>query len=128
MSLFQKGYMRWMTLATKVRQYLLQSKRYLVLFDDAWEEKFCDEVEHALPNNDKGGRIIITTRMMHFAEYFKRSFLFMFTNYNICLQTKHGNSSARRHLDLNLMSLRICHVHAFDSTWSCKYFVEKCSW
>jgi len=63
-----------MTLATKVRQYL-QSKRYLVLFDDAWEEKFCDEVEHALPNNDKGGRIIITTRTMHFAEYFKGSFL-----------------------------------------------------
>ncbi|TKY49770.1 Disease resistance protein RPM1 [Spatholobus suberectus] len=61
------------TLVTEVRQYL-QSKRYLVLFDDVWKENFCDEIEHALPNNDKGGRIIITTRMMHVAEYFKKSF------------------------------------------------------
>ncbi|RDX94170.1 Disease resistance protein RPM1, partial [Mucuna pruriens] len=61
------------TLVEEVRQYL-KSKRYLVLFDDVWKENFSDEIEHALPNNDKGGRIIITTRMMHVAEYFKKSF------------------------------------------------------
>ncbi|XP_027341302.1 disease resistance protein RPM1-like [Abrus precatorius] len=61
------------TLITEVRQYL-QLKRYLVLFDDVWKENFSDEIEHALPNNNKGGRIIITTRMMHVADYFKKSF------------------------------------------------------
>ncbi|KAK7334577.1 hypothetical protein VNO80_26337 [Phaseolus coccineus] len=59
-------------LVTEVRQYL-QSKRYLVLFDDVWKENFSDEIQHALPNNNKGGRIIITTRMMQVAEYFKKS-------------------------------------------------------
>nr|KYP56657.1 Disease resistance protein RPM1 [Cajanus cajan] len=62
------------TLVAEVRRYLL-SKRYLVLFDDVWKENFWDEIEHALPNNDKGGRIIITTRMLHVAEYFKKSVL-----------------------------------------------------
>ncbi|TKY49772.1 Disease resistance protein RPM1 [Spatholobus suberectus] len=60
-------------LVKEVRQYL-QSKRYLVLFDDVWKENFCDDIEHALPNNDKGGRIIITTRMMPVGEYFMKSF------------------------------------------------------
>ncbi|XP_017423496.1 uncharacterized protein LOC108332694 [Vigna angularis] len=60
------------TLVTELRQYL-QSKRYLVLFDDVWKENFSDEIEHALPKNKKGSRIIITTRNMHVAEYFKKS-------------------------------------------------------
>ncbi|ESW20780.1 hypothetical protein PHAVU_005G014200 [Phaseolus vulgaris] len=62
------------TLVTEVRQYL-QSKRYLLLFDDVWKENFSDEILLALPNNNKGGRIIITTRMMQVAEYFKKSVL-----------------------------------------------------
>ncbi|XP_045820979.1 disease resistance protein RPM1-like [Trifolium pratense] len=61
------------TLITQVRQYL-ESKRYLVLFDDVWKEKFSDEIEHALISNNKGSRIIVTTRMMHVAEYFKKTF------------------------------------------------------
>ncbi|MCH91141.1 NBS-containing resistance-like protein [Trifolium medium] len=61
------------TLIAQVRQYL-ESKRYLVLFDDVWNEKFCDEFEHALIKNNKGSRIIVTTRMMHVAEYFKKKF------------------------------------------------------
>ncbi|CAJ1958737.1 unnamed protein product [Sphenostylis stenocarpa] len=60
------------TLITEVRQYL-QTKRYLVLFDDVWKENFSDDIEHALPNNKEGSRIIITTRMMPVAEYFKKS-------------------------------------------------------
>ncbi|GAU48386.1 hypothetical protein TSUD_118120 [Trifolium subterraneum] len=52
----------------------LESKRYLVLFDDVWTEIFSDEIEHALINNNKGSRIIVTTRMMPVAEYFKKSF------------------------------------------------------
>ncbi|CAL5201360.1 unnamed protein product [Lathyrus oleraceus] len=61
------------TLITHVRQYL-ESKRYLVFFDDVWKENFSDEIEHALISNNKGSRIIVTTRMMHVAEYFKKSF------------------------------------------------------
>ncbi|TKY49768.1 Disease resistance protein RPM1 [Spatholobus suberectus] len=86
------------SLISELRQYL-EHKRYLLFFDDVWHEDFCDQVELAMPNNNKSSRIIITTRVMHVAEFFK--FLFMFTTYNRCLQTKHGNSSARRHLNLS---------------------------
>ncbi|MCH79679.1 NBS-containing resistance-like protein [Trifolium medium] len=61
------------TLITQVRQYL-ESKRYLVLFDDVWNENFSDDIQHALISNNKGSKIIVTTRMMHVAEYFKKSF------------------------------------------------------
>ncbi|XP_058722137.1 disease resistance protein RPM1-like [Vicia villosa] len=61
------------TLITHVRQYL-ESKRYLVIFDDVWKEEFSLEIEHALINNKRGSRILVTTRKMHVAEYSKRSF------------------------------------------------------
>ncbi|CAJ2638714.1 unnamed protein product [Trifolium pratense] len=60
------------TLITHVREYL-ESKRYLVLFDDVWKENFSDEIKHALVSNNKGSRIIVTTRIRHVAEYFKKS-------------------------------------------------------
>jgi len=63
-----------MTLITQVNQYL-ESKRYLVLFDDVWKVNFSDDIEYALVNNNTGSRIIVTTRIMYVAEYFKRSFL-----------------------------------------------------
>jgi disease resistance protein RPM1 len=62
------------SLIIEVRQYL-QNKRYLIFFDDVWQEDFSDQVEFAMPNNNKGSRIIITTRMMHVAEFFKKSFI-----------------------------------------------------
>ncbi|GAU16410.1 hypothetical protein TSUD_117590 [Trifolium subterraneum] len=62
------------SLIIQVRQYL-QHKKYLIFFDDVWQEDFSDQVEFALPNNKKGSRIIITTRMMQVAEFFKKSFL-----------------------------------------------------
>ena len=61
------------TLIAQVREYL-ESKRYLVFFDDVWKEIFCDEIVYALSNNKKGSRIIVTTRTMQVAEYFKKSF------------------------------------------------------
>ncbi|MCH91498.1 NBS-containing resistance-like protein, partial [Trifolium medium] len=61
------------TLIEQVIQFL-ESKRYLLLFDDVWTENFSDDIEHALINNNKGSRIIVTTRMMPVAEYFKKSF------------------------------------------------------
>ncbi|KEH32974.1 disease resistance protein (CC-NBS-LRR class) family protein [Medicago truncatula] len=61
------------TLIIQVRQYL-ETKRYLVLFDDVWKEKFSDEIKHALISNNKGSRIIVTTRNMKVAEYFTKDF------------------------------------------------------
>ena len=61
------------SLIIEVRQYL-QHKRYLIFFDDVWQEDFSDQVEFAFPNNNKDSRIIITTRMMYVADFFKKSF------------------------------------------------------
>ncbi|WJX30563.1 hypothetical protein P8452_19087 [Trifolium repens] len=62
------------SLVIEVRKYL-QHKRYLIFFDDVWQEDFSDQVELAMPNNNKGSRIIITTRMMQVADFFKKSSL-----------------------------------------------------
>ncbi|KAK2439922.1 disease resistance protein RPM1 [Trifolium repens] len=62
------------SLIVEVRRYL-QHRRYLIFFDDVWQEDFSDQVEFVLPNDNKGSRIIITTRMMHVADFFKKSFL-----------------------------------------------------
>ena len=61
-------------LIEQVRKYL-EYKRYLIFFDDVWQEDFSDQVELAMPNNNKGSRIIITTRKMQAADFFKKSFL-----------------------------------------------------
>lgn len=44
-----------------LRQYL-QAKRYVIFFDDVWDMDFWSVMKHALPNNSKGSRVIITTR------------------------------------------------------------------
>lgn len=53
-----------------LRQYL-QTKRYVVIFDDVWETNYWDVIKHALPSSDKGNRIIITTRSKTVAESLK---------------------------------------------------------
>jgi disease resistance protein RPM1 len=49
------------TLISQLRK-CLQQKRYVVVFDDVWKTEFWEIVKHALPYNDRGSRIIITTR------------------------------------------------------------------
>ncbi|PON87625.1 NB-ARC domain, LRR domain containing protein [Trema orientale] len=44
-----------------LRQYL-KTKRYVIVFDDVWKIEFWEVIKHALPSNNKGDRIIITTR------------------------------------------------------------------
>ncbi|KAL3738646.1 hypothetical protein ACJRO7_020084 [Eucalyptus globulus] len=41
---------------------LLQNARYLIIVDDAWRINDWDAIKHALPNNNCGSRIIITSR------------------------------------------------------------------
>ncbi|CAN6709720.1 unnamed protein product [Malus baccata var. baccata] len=51
---------------------LLQQKRYVIVFDDVWKVDFWEAIEHALPDN-KGGRIVITTRIKDVADFCKKS-------------------------------------------------------
>ena len=44
-----------------LRRYLLE-QRYVVVFDDLWDIGFWEHIKLALPNNDKGSGIVITTR------------------------------------------------------------------
>ncbi|XP_030928648.1 disease resistance protein RPM1-like [Quercus lobata] len=49
------------TLMEHLRLYL-HEHRYVVVFDDLWEKGFWDCIELALPKNEKGSRILITSR------------------------------------------------------------------
>jgi len=49
------------TLISQLRK-CLQQKRYVVVFDDVWKTEFWEIMKHALPCNDRGSKIIITTR------------------------------------------------------------------
>ncbi|KAE8722272.1 10-formyltetrahydrofolate synthetase isoform 1 [Hibiscus syriacus] len=56
----------------KSREYL-QYKRYVIVFDDVWDEDFWHVIQSALPENNNGSRIIITTRSHSVAEFCKQS-------------------------------------------------------
>ncbi|KAJ1393038.1 Virus X resistance protein-like, coiled-coil domain [Sesbania bispinosa] len=58
------------TMIRKVREYL-QERSYIIVFDDVWEEDFWGRVEFALPENNKGSRILITTRHKGVAQFCK---------------------------------------------------------
>ena len=53
--------MKEIELIGEVRQFVLE-RRYVVVFDDIWNIRFWGYIKHALPDNGKGSRIIITTR------------------------------------------------------------------
>ncbi|XVE68487.1 hypothetical protein DITRI_Ditri09bG0072000 [Diplodiscus trichospermus] len=61
-------------LISKSREYLLD-KRYIVVFDDVWNQDFWLNIEHVLLDNKEGSRIMITTRNAEVAEFCKRSSL-----------------------------------------------------
>ncbi len=51
-------------LISQLREYLHQ-KKYVVVLDDVWKTEFWEVVKHALPCNNRGSRIVITTRSDH---------------------------------------------------------------
>ncbi|XP_060671937.1 disease resistance protein RPM1-like isoform X2 [Ziziphus jujuba] len=55
-----------------IRKFL-KKKMYVVLFDDVWKVEFWSDIEHALFDNKKGGRIVITTRRQDVADFCKKS-------------------------------------------------------
>ncbi|KAI4313026.1 hypothetical protein MLD38_037805 [Melastoma candidum] len=46
---------------------LLQRRRYLIVLDDVWFITEWDAIRNALPNNDQGSRVMITTRSIDIA-------------------------------------------------------------
>ncbi|KAK7333404.1 hypothetical protein VNO80_30173 [Phaseolus coccineus] len=60
------------SLEEKVRN-LLHKKRYVILFDDVWNENFWKDIQSALFDNKNKSRIIITTRKERVAEFCKTS-------------------------------------------------------
>ncbi|RDX91545.1 Disease resistance protein RPM1, partial [Mucuna pruriens] len=61
-----------MSLIDEVRNHL-RHKRYVVLFDDVWNDKFWDDVEFAIVDDKNSSRILITTRYEKVAEFCKKS-------------------------------------------------------
>ncbi|XP_050218975.1 disease resistance protein RPM1-like [Mercurialis annua] len=53
--------MREIQLIGKLREYLSQ-KRYFVVFDDVWRIDLWEYIKNALPDSNKGSRILLTTR------------------------------------------------------------------
>ncbi|KAK6272988.1 hypothetical protein POUND7_010071 [Theobroma cacao] len=58
-----------------ISRAFLKEKRYLMVFDDVWKEIFWLEVEYASMDNNKGSRIMITTRNVQAAKFCKKSSL-----------------------------------------------------
>ena len=52
---------------------MLCRQRYAVVFDDVWSVDFWGVMKHAFPSNDKGSRVIITTRNATVVESFKET-------------------------------------------------------
>ncbi|KAL0385205.1 UNVERIFIED_CONTAM: putative disease resistance RPP13-like protein 2 [Sesamum radiatum] len=47
----------------------LKDKKYLIVLDDVWSQEICYELELLFPNNFKGSRILLTTRIHDVARY-----------------------------------------------------------
>ncbi|KAL7209146.1 hypothetical protein ACSBR1_030817 [Camellia fascicularis] len=60
------------SLIAKLKGYLYE-KRYVVVFDDVWQSDFWRSIRHALPKNNKGSRVIITTRSEQVAAFCKET-------------------------------------------------------
>ena len=52
-----------------IKNFLQRSQNYLIVLDDVWHVKVWDDVKHALPNNNRGSRVMLTTRKRDIALY-----------------------------------------------------------
>jgi NB-ARC domain len=55
-------------LAKEINEHLKQRK-FLIVLDDVWTEKLCDELKKVLPNTKNGSRVLITTRSTDVARF-----------------------------------------------------------
>ncbi|GAU42459.1 hypothetical protein TSUD_235290, partial [Trifolium subterraneum] len=63
------GMMKIENLKEFIKNFLQRSKKYLIVLDDVWNMNVWDAVKHALPNNNCGSRVILTTRKKDIALY-----------------------------------------------------------
>ncbi|XP_057971664.1 disease resistance protein RPM1-like [Malania oleifera] len=59
-------------LITELSDYL-RPKRYLIVLDDVWAIDFWRYFQNVLPKNDKGSRVLVTTRYAEVARFCKES-------------------------------------------------------
>ncbi|KAJ3678710.1 hypothetical protein LUZ60_002513 [Juncus effusus] len=52
---------------TEVNKFLTE-KRYLIVLDDIWSDHVWTQIKGALPDNNKGSRVLITTRFLDIAK------------------------------------------------------------
>ncbi|XP_068497905.1 disease resistance protein RPM1-like [Phaseolus vulgaris] len=60
----------------------LRKKRYVVLFDDVWNENFWDDIQSVLIDDKNKSRIIITTRNVKVADFCKTSSIVQVYNHD----------------------------------------------
>ncbi|GAU42456.1 hypothetical protein TSUD_235250 [Trifolium subterraneum] len=63
------GMMKIENLKEFIKNFLQRSKKYLIVLDDVWHVNVWDAVKLALPNNNCGSRVILTTRKKDIALY-----------------------------------------------------------
>ncbi|EPS72598.1 hypothetical protein M569_02162 [Genlisea aurea] len=59
---------RYRELGVKVFQ-ALHRRRYLIVLDDVWSEQLWDDISFHLPDDRKGSRVLLTTRLHEVANY-----------------------------------------------------------
>lgn len=64
------------SLIDKVRDFL-QNKRYIILFDEVWNEQLWNDIGFSLIDSKNGSRVLITTRKIDVAVSCKRSSFFL---------------------------------------------------
>jgi disease resistance protein RPM1 len=96
--------MEEITLISQLRQYFEQ-KKYVVVFDDVWKLQFWEIVKHALPCNNRGSRIIITTHSDHVGVSCKESSSDQVHKLQPLSQEKAGNCFAERHFNLSFRGI-----------------------
>lgn len=97
---------------------LLQRRRYLVVFDDVWHMHEWEAVKYALPNNNCGSRIMITTRRSDLA--FTSSIESKGKMYNLQPLTE---DEARELFCRKTFQGHSCPSYLIDI---CKYILRKC--
>jgi len=80
----------------------LERKRYLVVVDDLWKRQDWEEVQDAFPDNNRGSRILITSRLKEVACMLPMMFL---TIFNSSMKKKVGSCFAGKCLGLKITLL-----------------------
>ncbi|WVY95491.1 hypothetical protein V8G54_034579 [Vigna mungo] len=79
--------MNQVSLIKQIRNCLC-NKRYVILFDDIWNETFWNDIELALIDNENGNWILVTTRDEKVVEFCKKLYFLRCISYNLLSKAK----------------------------------------